>query len=248
MSKDARGWRCKFAALAPSTNTIVQPDYDDLRLPGVTNHYSRIYVPNLDVTDNASFKTLTDTIAASVDDAVKSVLTCQPDYLVMGMSAVAFYGGLQGALDFRDRLAAKAGIGVSTGALAVAEALKRYGAARVSFLSPYFPDANREVARFLTDCGFEIVRDECFQCRTPVAIAEVPIERCRETVARLDGPDVDAIVQVGTNLSMLHYAAAAESVLGKPVIAINAATYWHALRAVGIEDRIYGFGSLLERF
>jgi maleate isomerase len=62
----------------------------------------------------------------------------------------------------------------------------------------------------------------------------------------LDGDDVDAIVQVGTNLSMLRLAAAAERWLGKPVIAINAATYWHALRANGIEDRIGGFGRLLE--
>jgi maleate isomerase len=246
--RDARGWRAKFAALGPSTNTIVQPDYDDLRPAGVTNHYSRIFVDNIDVTDNASFRVLTDRIAASVDEAVKSVLTCSPDYLVMGMSAVAFYGGIEGATAFRDNLAAKAGIGVSTGALATAEALRRYGAKRVSFLSPYFPDANDAVRRFFTECGFEVIRDECLKCRTPVAIAEVPVERCREVVARLDGPDVDAVVQVGTNLSMVGYAAAAEAVLGKPVIAINTATYWHALRAFGIDDKVYGFGSLLERF
>ena len=33
---------------------------------------------------------------------------------------------------------------------------------------------------------------------------------------------------------------------GKPVVAINTATYWHALRAVGITDRKAGFGSLME--
>ena len=49
MSKDARGWRCKFAVVAPSTNTIVQPDMDDLRVPGVTNHLGRILVPNMNV-------------------------------------------------------------------------------------------------------------------------------------------------------------------------------------------------------
>ena len=43
-------------------------------------------------------------------------------------------------------------------------------------------------------------------------------------------------------------AAAAERWLGKPVIAINTATYWHALRANGIQDRIAGFGALLEQF
>jgi maleate isomerase len=65
---------------------------------------------------------------------------------------------------------------------------------------------------------------------------------------KLDGDDVDAIVQIGTNLSMVRLAAAAEMWLGKPVIAINTATYWHALRANGIEDRADGFGRLLAEF
>ena len=29
--RDVLGWRCKFGVLGPSTNTIVQPDFDDLR-------------------------------------------------------------------------------------------------------------------------------------------------------------------------------------------------------------------------
>ena len=63
-----------------------------------------------------------------------------------------------------------------------------------------------------------------------------------------DGRDVDAIVQVGTNLSMVRLAAAAELWLGKPVIAINTATYWHALRQNKIMDKIEGLGRLLEEF
>ena len=68
---------------------------------------------------------------------------------------------------------------------------------------------------------------------------------CRDALRQLDGDDIDAIVQVGTNLSMVRFAAAAELFLGKPVIAINTATYWHALRAVGINDKMQGFGTLL---
>ena len=55
-------------------------------------------------------------------------------------------------------------------------------------------------------------------------------ETLRAALIELDGDDVDAIVQVGTNLSMVRLAAAAEMWLGKPIIAINTATYWHALR------------------
>ena len=55
-------------------------------------------------------------------------------------------------------------------------------------------------------------------------------------------------MQVGTNLSMVKLAVMAELWLGKPVIAINAATYWHALRANGVMDKVAGCGRLLEEF
>jgi len=35
---DHLGYRKKMGTLGPSTNTIVQPDFDDLRPVGVTNH------------------------------------------------------------------------------------------------------------------------------------------------------------------------------------------------------------------
>ncbi|MDH3233517.1 MAG: arylmalonate decarboxylase, partial [Alphaproteobacteria bacterium] len=37
----------------------------------------------------------------------------------------------------------------------------------------------------------------------------------------------------------------AEFWLDKPVIAINTATYWWALRKNGIDDKVMGFGALL---
>jgi maleate isomerase len=58
----------------------------------------------------------------------------------------------------------------------------------------------------------------------------------------------DAILQVGTNLAAIDLSAEAERWLGLPVIAINAAIYWAGLRRCGIEDRMRGFGRLLEDF
>jgi maleate isomerase len=69
-----------------------------------------------------------------------------------------------------------------------------------------------------------------------------------EAVLELDGDGVDAIVQAGTNLSTLDIFPALEHQLGKPVIPINVATIWHALRACGIADKFHGKGWLLERF
>ena len=65
---------------------------------------------------------------------------------------------------------------------------------------------------------------------------------------QVDGDDVDLILQAGTNLPFAPLASKLEAELGKPVLAINAITFWHALRTNGIADRVSGFGSLLEEF
>ncbi len=246
---DARGWRRRFGVLGPSTNTIVQPDFDDMRPHGVTNHYSRIFTPNATAVSNESFRAGANTIADNVLDAVRSVMTCAPDYLVMGMSAVTFFDGEKGANAFVAKVEAEAGVKVSVGSHACTAAMRTYGGVRrIAVLSPYWPVMNTEVARYFGDMGFEVVRDIALQCRSWTAIAEVDDAVLRDALRRLDGDDVDAIVQVGTNLSMVRLAAAAELWLGKPVIAINTATYWHALRANGITDRMPGFGRLLAEF
>ncbi len=67
------------------------------------------------------------------------------------------------------------------------------------------------------------------------------LKRAAEEVSQ----GVDAVVQCGTNLAFAKIAAIAEFWLEKPVIAINTATYWHALRRMGIHDQMDGFGALL---
>ncbi len=245
---DVQGWRRLFGVLGPSTNTIVQPDFDDMRPPGVTNHYSRIFTPDSQAISNETFLAGTQKISDNVLAAVESVMTCSPQYLVMGMSAITFYGGVEGNAAFERKVEEASGVSVSTGAAATRAALETYGVKRVAFLSPYFPAANDEVRRYYEECGFTVVRDIPLQCPSWTAIAQVPTPRLRDTILELDGDDVDAIVQVGTNLSMVRLAAAAELFLAKPVIAINTATYWHALRHNGIQDRMRGFGRLLEEF
>ena len=247
--RDVLGSRAIFGVLGPSTNTIVQPEFEALRPHGVTNHYSRIFTPNAKAVSNATFLAGAKAIAKGVDDAVKSVLTCEPDYLVMGMSAVTFFGGAEGAEAYQKRVSELAGgMGVSTGALSCIAALEAYGGCKnLAFVSPYFPAMNAEVGQFFSDHGYNIVRDRALECPSWVDIARVTEPTLRDVVCnQLDGDDVDAIIQVGTNLCMAKYAEEAERWLGKPVIAINTATYWHALRTFGITDKVYGFGKLLE--
>jgi maleate isomerase len=245
--RDVLGWRKKFGVLGPSTNTVVQPEFDEMRPDGVTNHYSRIFTPNAHAVSNASFMNATQLIADNVIDAVESVMTCEPDYLVMGMSAITFYGGSKGADEFQARVADASGVGVSIGSHSTAAALRAYGGIKkISFITPYFPAANEQVKLYFEESGFEVMEDVCLKCPRWTAIAEVPPDVLNEEMDRLNNDDVDALVQVGTNLPMARLATTMEARLGKPTIAINTATYWHALRNNGIDDKISGFGRLLD--
>ena len=246
---DRLGYRKLFGVLGPSTNTVVQPDFDDFRPRGVTNHYSRIVVEDAQAISDDTFMAGTLEISRNTLEAVRGVLTCNPDYLVMGMSAVTFYGGAEGAQRWRQNIERECGLQLCTGSQSLIEAFNVYGGIkRIAFLSPYYPSANAQVSGFMADYGIETVRDSCLRCPSWTSIAQVSTQTLREELHRLDGDDIDALVQVGTNLSMVRLAAAAELYIGKPVIAINAATYWNALRQNGITDQITGFGRLLEEF
>lgn len=246
---DARGYRALLGVVGPSTNTVVQPDFDDMRPFGVTNHYSRIAVDDAKAVSDDSFTAATHLISDATLAAVAQVGSCNPDYLVMGMSAVTFYGGAQGAADWKQRVEDASGLRLCTGSQALIDAFAAYGGVRkIAVVSPYFPSANSQVGRFMADYGVEMVRDSCMRCPSWTSIAQVTEGELRDELRRLDGDDIDALVQVGTNLSAVGLAAAAERWLGKPVIAINAATYWKALRDNGITDRMAGFGRLFEEF
>src|SRR6478735_7129165 len=166
----------KFALVLPSTNTSVEREFHHLRPQDCSWHTGRIMIkaPALDSAN--AFQAFRECLNEALPSALETVLTCEPDYIVMGMSAETFWGGVQGNAAFVQGVRDLTGLEVTTGATAAGEALKACGA----------------------------------------------------------------------NLECVAVAAELEKELGKPVIAINLATMWHAFRTNGIDDKIAGYGSLME--
>jgi maleate isomerase len=244
---DSLGVRGKFGVLAPSTNTSVQPEFDAMRPWGITHHHSRLIIPDSRVTDDASFMVMMEDIRRAMFPALEAVLTCHPDYVVLGMSAETFWDGLEGSKRLQKKLEKVAKRDVCMGSDACRAALRAYGRGikRLGVITPYMPIGDKQVWRFFTDCGYEVVNLLGLKCKSPVLIAHESRKTLRDAINRVNRGRVDAIVQVGTNLAMAEVAAMAEFWLDKPVIAINTATYWYALRQYGIKDKIQGWGSLL---
>lgn len=242
---DVVGFRAKMGVIIPSTNTVVESDFWDMRIPGVTFHTGRIYIAQPNLSSDAAMENLLAQVQTVIEVAVRDVMTCKPDYLLMGMSAPTFWGGLEGSQRFAEKMRKLSGLKISMGSEACRAALEVHQAKRIAVFTPYQPIMRQQIVRYFEDCGFQVVRYKDLRCPSATAIAEITPADLRPVLQELNGPDIDALVQCGTNLSMIRLAADAEGWLGKPVIAINTATLWHGYRANGFTDKLYGFGSLL---
>ena len=240
--------RCAFGVIVPSTNTAVEDEYYRMRPDGVSYHAGRILIENEALDSNDVFETFLAQLRLQIQRAVETVLTCKPDHLILGMSAETFWGGATGNAEFESWIQEISGLSVTTGASACRAALSRFDARRIAVITPYQPVADQQVRNYFEEIGFEVADVVGLKCPTATSIAEVPADEVRRAFRQVDALDVDALVQAGTNLPVVQVAAELEVELGKPVIPINAATVWHALRSRGIDDRIVGQGRLLEEF
>ena len=91
--RDYLAWRLAFGVTTPSTNTVVQPEYDDMRPPGVTNHLARMVIPDMEIGSNADFDESIRLIDAALEDAVDRVMDCKPNAFILGISALSIWGG-----------------------------------------------------------------------------------------------------------------------------------------------------------
>lgn len=247
---DYYGHRKKFAVLVPSTNTAVETEYHMMKPQGVALATRGTLIPPFKVETEEDFVNMVQAIGEATEQGLRDALTCKPDHVIFGYSAETFWDGKERSdREFRkynDIAQEVAGCGITFGAQAVQDALACYpGVRRIGVVTPYMPVGDRMVAKFMGDIGYEVVRIQGHCSPGPVEIAWEPFGKTRQLVREVDGDEVDLILQAGTNLYFLELAAQLERELGKPVLAINAITFWHALRNNGIPDRINGFGSLL---
>jgi maleate isomerase len=240
--------RAVFGVIIPSTNTVVEDEYNTARPPGVSFHAGRIFIKNEALDSDAAFEALLADLRLEIRRSIRDVMTAKPDHLVMGMSAETFWGGAEGNARFERFVREESGLAVTTGASACNAALRLFDAHRIGVITPYQAVGDEQVRTFFTELGFEVAAVKGLRCPSATSIANVQLATIRDAFLSVDGRDIDALVQAGTNLPAVKVAAELEMTLSKPVIAINAATLWHAYRTNGIEDRMSGVGCLLEEY
>ena len=236
--------RARIGILVPARNTTVEPESHAMCPPGVSNHVARMAFKDIPAdADPATVKI--GVYEMDLHGAIDRLKFMSPDLILLGHSHDSFAGGVAGGQAMQDRLADHAGLPVVVPSIAYVAAIEALGIRDVGILTPYLSADDGLVRKFFEDAGCRVRRVKPLEYDTAYAIAATEPSAVRDAFIALDGDDVDAILQVGTNLPAARVAAAAEFWLQKPVLSVNAVTYWHALRQLGIGDRMHGFGTLL---
>ena len=245
---DTLGNRKRIGLVVPSTNTTVQPETDMLRVPGVTCHTGRVTIKERPLTTEEAFYEHMQMMRDGMGAAIDQIMTAGVDHVIMGIALESFWGGVAAAEKLQADLARRAGVGISMGSTASVAALKKFDAEKIAILTPHQPRGDEMVRAYFVEAGFNVVRLKGLKCATPRLIAQVPLQDIRNALRELDGDDIDALLTLGTALPSASVAAEAERWLGKPVLAVNVVSYWHAIRQCGIDDRVLGHGRILEQF
>jgi len=236
--------RLLMGVVVPATNVTTEAEMDDLRPRGVANATARIANPDRAVASDADAAEVRAAMVAGLMGALDTLAPARPDHVAIGVMVENFVGGGAAGEALLAEAAARIGCPVTAPSGASLAALSALGLRRVALLTPFFPAGDAAARAFLEEAGVTVPRVLGLRAPGPAAIARVAPARLRAAVRELDGPDVQGILQIGTNLPFAAVAREAEAALGKPVLATNPVTYWHALRRSGIRDRLPGAGRL----
>ncbi len=120
------------------------------------------------------------------------------------------------------------------------------GVTSVTVLTPYIDEINQRLRAYLEDHGIPVVAMASFHAATDSETARIPPRAIRDAAIALDRAEAQALFVSCTALRAIDAIAEIEAALAKPVVTSNQALAWHALRLLGDERPVPGYGRLLE--
>jgi maleate isomerase len=256
---DVRSFRRKFGLIIPATNTSMEHDLWSIifnnhgphGLRGVGLHTTNVITPTPKLETEEDLMEYKKQFLGGLRSAVDAALLAQPQYMIMGMSLEHILGGIEEISAPVVDIEAYSGLSWATWHDAIQAALGKYGAKRIGILTPFDKKGNEFATQMFDDLGFEVVSSLGFSCANALHIAHVPDwakeKAILEFMATVQN-ELDAIVQCGTNMSLIEVTEKLEPVIGIPILGINPVTFWYALRENGFEGALVGAGRLLREF
>ena len=236
--------RIRIGVMVPSTNTTCEADFQLVASENVTIHGARLWLTNEPGGDEDF-----DRMNSEIESAARYLATANVDAISYGCTTGSFYKGPGWDEDMMKLIEKAAGVPAAATSPSVVQALRFFGAKRISVATPY-PDYNNQKLRaYLEAMGFEVLNlegepvaaasgNQGINDQEPESVVEFASSICRD--------DADALLCSCTAWRSLEAVEQLEKLTGKPVVSSNQASIWATYRKLGISEPITGFGRLLE--
>jgi maleate isomerase len=236
------GWKARLGLVTPSKGWTVEHEWPRMLPKGVSYLVARM--PLKSTTPEELLK-----MGEHAIEAAELLASASVDLICYGCTVETVLQGIEYDKRLTDDLERATGVPAKTMAGAVVDSLRELKAQKLAIVTPYIEEINKREKAFMESIGFEVVYEKGLGISETIEIAKIP----PATVYRLgkealsNASKADLLFISCGNLRTIEILSALETDTGRPVISSNQALLWSALRMVGVNERLYGFGSLLER-
>jgi maleate cis-trans isomerase len=235
--------RKRIGVMVPSTNTTFEADFQMVAPRDVTIHGQRLWLTN-----DAAGEEGMNRMNAEVETGARYLATAKVDVIAYGCTTGSFYKGPGWDRDMIALMERVAGVPAVATAPSVVEALRFFGARRISVATPYPEWNNRQLRAYLEALGFEVLNVEGEPRAARSGNQGINDQDPEDVLAFAPGvcrPEADALLCSCTAWRSVEVVDALERRTGKPVVTSNQASIWAAFGKAGIARPVSGFGRLL---
>ena len=225
-----------FGVLIPSTNTTCEIEY--CRLPASL----QVHIGRLGKGDGGTFSPSLD---ADVEYQARLLGTARVEVISLAQTSASLFADDYDAITTK-RMSDAADVPAVTSAQAIGQALQALGVKRIALVSPYSPPVMERAKHYYeSKYGLQVLALEGFAATDSYMIGKLGPENARDAFARIDRPEIEALVVPGGNFPTMSFVPEWEREFGKPVITTNQAALWAMIGIMGMPEKLPGLGQLL---
>lgn len=241
----------RIGQIVPSSNVTMETEIpallrarESIAPERFTFHSSRMRMKHVTKEELAAMDADSDRCALELSDAAVDVMgyACLVAIMSMGHGYHCVSGERLHGVTVENGNPAP----VVTSAGALVEGIRAIGAKRVAVVAPYMKPLTEMVVDYIRNEGIEVGDWRALEISDNLAVAAHDPMNLPDIVATMKTDDVDAVVlSACVQMPSLAAVSKAEAITGKPVLTAAIATTWQMLRALDLDTRVPGGGTLL---